>query len=283
VSERIERREVSAGRAVWLVFRKELRETLRDWRTLTVMVLLPLALYPALGVGVSQFVGVEIKRRAAHVSKVALVGEAWPELAERLRAERKLQRSELPSRASVPSAIKKGDVDAAIVLRRAPAPDDVEQPGRRPASLPASRPTAPSWSASAPPKLVVELYYDQTRPASRQAKKRVRRVLRKLARDIVDRRLARRGLTRLLIEPIDIESSGVATRRQVSSHTLRAVLPMLVILMVLLGAFYPAIDLTAGEKERGTLETLLTSPAPRRQLTAAAAGSCCRERDRRSP
>ncbi|MCA9672988.1 MAG: CPBP family intramembrane metalloprotease, partial [Myxococcales bacterium] len=244
MSERLPRRAVSRRRAVWLVFRKELRETLRDWRTLTVMVLLPLALYPALGVGVSQFVGVELQRRAAHVSRVAIVGEPWPELAARLQKSAKLSVTDAPTGQSLPRAIKRGAIDAAVVLRGRVAED-----GR-----------------STPPKIRVELYYDQTRPVSRQARRRVREALDKLARELVDRRLGRRGLSRLLIEPLDIESSGVATQRQVSSHTLRSVLPMLVILMVLLGAFYPAIDLTAGEKERGTLETLLTSPAPRRQI-----------------
>ena len=44
------------------------------------------------------------------------------------------------------------------------------------------------------------------------------------------------------------------------------ILPMLLLLWALTGAFYPAIDLCAGEKERGTLETLLSSPAERSEI-----------------
>jgi hypothetical protein len=49
-------------------------------------------------------------------------------------------------------------------------------------------------------------------------------------------------------------------------YALGRFLPMLLILMTVLGAFYPSIDMAAGEKERGTLETLLTAPVPADQI-----------------
>jgi sodium transport system permease protein len=51
-------------------------------------------------------------------------------------------------------------------------------------------------------------------------------------------------------------------------YTLGRVLPLLLVMMTVLGAFYPAIDLAAGEKERGTLETLLTAPVPPSAIVA---------------
>ena len=48
----------------------------------------------------------------------------------------------------------------------------------------------------------------------------------------------------------------------------------LLILMTMMGAFYPAIDMTAGEKERGTMETLLVSPASRAEIALASSARC---------
>jgi sodium transport system permease protein len=66
--------------------------------------------------------------------------------------------------------------------------------------------------------------------------------------------------------PFDIQRTNVASPQQVSGLIIGMVLPYMMIVMCLAGAIYPAVDLTAGEKERGTLETLLCSPVPRTHL-----------------
>jgi sodium transport system permease protein len=61
--------------------------------------------------------------------------------------------------------------------------------------------------------------------------------------------------------PLAISDSSIARPDEVGGYTLGRILPLLLVIITLLGAFYPAIDLAAGEKERGTLEGLLTTPA----------------------
>ena len=63
-------------------------------------------------------------------------------------------------------------------------------------------------------------------------------------------------------------TSGIAPKAQVSGYLLSKVLPLVVVMMVMLGAFHPAIDITAGERERGTLETTLSAPIDRAALMA---------------
>jgi sodium transport system permease protein len=63
-----------------------------------------------------------------------------------------------------------------------------------------------------------------------------------------------------------IDRHSVAPQTQVGGYLLSKALPLLLVLMVLMGAFYPAIDATAGERERGTLETVLSSPIARFDL-----------------
>ncbi len=63
-------------------------------------------------------------------------------------------------------------------------------------------------------------------------------------------------------------TAGIAPKAQVSGYLLSKVLPLVVVVMVMLGAFHPAIDITAGERERGTLETTLSAPIDRSALMA---------------
>src|SRR5262249_35704395 len=67
-------------------------------------------------------------------------------------------------------------------------------------------------------------------------------------------------------EPVHIKPLDVATKAESGGSVWAKVFPFLLVMMSLTGAFYPAIDLCAGEKERGTMETLLISPASRAEI-----------------
>ena len=78
--------------------------------------------------------------------------------------------------------------------------------------------------------------------------------------------LARAGLPRG--SPADITSKAVPAGRA-APFSLATLVPLVLILMTITGAVYPAIDLTAGERERGTLETLIAAPISRMSLLIA--------------
>src|SRR5439155_7211968 len=67
-------------------------------------------------------------------------------------------------------------------------------------------------------------------------------------------------------EPVQVQPVDVATRAESGGSVWARLFPFLLVMMALTGAFYPAIDLCAGEKERGTMETLLISPASRTEI-----------------
>jgi sodium transport system permease protein len=69
-----------------------------------------------------------------------------------------------------------------------------------------------------------------------------------------------------LIFPLTIEDHGIANERERRGTQVGGFLPYLFIIFCMMGSMYPAIDLGAGEKERGTLETLLLAPIKRRQI-----------------
>jgi len=79
-------------------------------------------------------------------------------------------------------------------------------------------------------------------------------------------RLASENLPESLMKPFDIDQQNVVSDEKVAGESYGGLITYLVILMCMTGAMYPAMDLTAGEKERGTMETILSSPIERTHL-----------------
>jgi sodium transport system permease protein len=208
-----------------LTLGKELRETLRDRRTLAMMVLFPLVVYPLLSLLVSQLVLTREKKREASPATVALQGSgaAADELRRRISDSPRLFK--LVARGDT-AEIEAGRLDAVLVVGNGPA------------------------DATAPRK--VQILYDAARDESREASER----LSDLLASALPERCSR----------YDVKKQDLASGTRLGGYLLSKALPLALVLMVLLGAFYPAIDVTAGERERGTLETVLVAPIARFDL-----------------
>jgi sodium transport system permease protein len=226
-------------RIVRTVLAKELRETLRDRRTLFMMIVIPTLLYPGLLVGIEQLTLFGQRRLGEKPAAVAVAG-ADAGLTAFLRRDRTLRL--LPADSATTAAVRRKAAEAAVVL--GPAPAD----------------TAGTRS--------VRVLFDASDDRSQRAHELVGKKLAEWNDSLLARRLAGRGLPPAFARPIAVADSSVATAKETGAYALGRFLPMLLILMTLLGAFYPAIDLAAGEKERGTLETLLTAPVPAREVVA---------------
>lgn len=224
-------------RTVRLVLAKELRETVRDRRTLLMMVVLPIFLYPTIFVLMEQVALLGQRTLEEEPARVAVAG-GGEELFGFLSADTTL-----------------------APLRAGDAPERLLAEGRAEAVVRLS--DAPEGGTSE-----ARVLYDASRERSRFALERVERRLEAWGDTLLARRLAREGLPATFAAPLAVADSSVATAEEVGGYALGRFLPLVLILMTVLGAFYPAIDLAAGEKERGTLETLLTAPVPAREIVA---------------
>ena len=101
---------------------------------------------------------------------------------------------------------------------------------------------------------------------SQMASRQVRHALAEWETRLRDARLEQAGLPGFLASPVDPMSIDVAAADDLTANLWSKVFPALLVMMGVTGAFYPAIDLGAGEKERGTMETLLISPARRSEI-----------------
>jgi sodium transport system permease protein len=112
----------------------------------------------------------------------------------------------------------------------------------------------------------VEIYIYKNEIKSELAASRIEKTLKKLDDKIVGERLAAKNLPASVLSPFEVKQENVAPEEKVWGEILGGMIGYMVVLLCLTGGMYPAMDLTAGEKERGTMETILSSPVSRTDL-----------------
>jgi sodium transport system permease protein len=305
-------------RNIRLIFLREIRDQLRDRRTLFMIAVLPLILYPLLGMSVfqlSQFlrksepnilvIGSEQLDASGTLPPLFQDGRFAAELfsnpaaAAQFNVEfRKSGALEMPSEViehaaepdepapqgagsaapqtsavnSVERWLKAGDVD--VVLYFPPdfgeqlleLRDQVERRASGPAPADDSRASEASPLADAIEIPEPELFFNSGKDKSRVAHMQIERVVNAWKTQIVRANLAASHVPASVARPFELKPHDVAERHQQQALVWSKILPFVLFIWALTGAFYPAVDLCAGEKERGTLETLLSSPARRTEI-----------------
>jgi sodium transport system permease protein len=131
----------------------------------------------------------------------------------------------------------------------------------------AERPAeAPATVDADAKKFAADVYWNEAKEKSKIGYARVMDVLLRWREEAVASNLTASHLPPTAARPFWIQSEDVSPPQQRSAATWARVLPFVLLIWALTGAFYPAVDLCAGEKERGTLETLLSSPAERTEI-----------------
>lgn len=229
-------------RTVLVIFRKEVLDMLRDRRTMVAMIGIPLILYPALFVFGSQAAIMQQDKLDAAQSRIAIQGEGSKLVAEWLNDEKKflVVTTDHPE-----AALRDGGIDAFVDL-----PSDF-------LTLVNSGQTAK-----------VAVRYDASDTTSQEASRRVVEALNDQYDELLKDRLINAGLPESFARPLEVEKVNVASAEKTTGAMLGLLMPLIMIVMVGVGAFYPAIDLTAGEKERGTFETLLSTPTQSLEILA---------------
>ena len=111
--------------------------------------------------------------------------------------------------------------------------------------------------------------YTRRYDESIEAFDRIKRVLDQAGKSTLAVRLTAAQLPETFVEPVRIESVDIDFQKDLGPWVASRLLPIILVMMLFMGALYPAIDVTAGEKERGTLETLLVAPVRPFEVMAA--------------
>src|SRR5690606_30187267 len=121
-------------------------------------------------------------------------------------------------------------------------------------------------NTSTPSTPTPSIYFNTASDKSRIAHSRVERILENWRELIVRENLKSSRIPLSATQPFRLQQTDVARENSRRAAMWSKIMPLVVLIWALTGAFYPAIDLCAGEKERGTLETLLSSPAERSEI-----------------
>ena len=229
-------------RNVGIVYRKELTEWLRDRRTLISTVVVPLLAFPVLMVGMISLMTVMIGKAEKETPKIMVLGgEDSPQVLEKLRHVEKLEI--VPSSDDWKKRISEKEIRAAVEI-----------------------PKGFDSSLSRGEEQTVKIYFYEGEIKSSFGANHVEKFFKDYRDTVITSRLAARNLPASIIKPFEVKQENVAPPEKVSGAAIGGLLGYMVILLSMTGAIYPAIDLTAGEKERGTMETILSSPISRMDL-----------------
>lgn len=231
---------------MWQVYLKELTELMRDRKTLIFVILLPIFIFPVIfGIMGLVLSSTTTKAMQEEHKYVIVNGEQAPEFAEALFYHKNFKRVEtnLTEPAELIAAIRAGDFAVAVVI---PADFITKQQAVEQSE----------W----------QLIYNQSSQLDFMS-----RYFNELLQNYTGQ-LQRQSLSALgvdpvkltaILKPVSLEKVDTAAKRENMGEKFGALIAYILIPLCLLGASYPAIDMGAGEKERGTLETLLICPVSR--------------------
>ncbi|MCY2982069.1 MAG: ABC transporter permease subunit [Planctomycetota bacterium] len=266
---------LSNGR-LWRLCQKELRESLRDRRTLFTLVLMPILVYPLLSMALQRLVigansktkevteyvlGVEDEEAGGKIRELLI--EAQQTLERGFASPITVTRSNDPTEKDTTSSpVKPSDEIPSYKIEMADRAtlDQALSDGRLDLLITKLNIETTKLERGVFPAYTIQAEFRQNDLRSETALSGFRRAT-QLINDY-QAALFRKQIDRKIPVAMTFNATGIFEKADLSS-SIAGVIPLVLILMTITGAVYPAIDLTAGERERGTMEALIATPAPR--------------------
>jgi sodium transport system permease protein len=226
--------------AAWQVFLKECREGLRDRRVLLSVLVLGPGIGPLL---FTVLLHVTVARQLEQAEEPLPVAVVGAELAPNLVASlERLGMQVVPARSDLEQGVREQQFELGLRI---------------------SESYATEWNAGRPAQ--VEVVFDSSRRDTDTQLQRLHTMLEAYARSVGSMRLIVRGLAPTLTAPLVVAERDQATA-QSRGALLFGMLPFFLILSAFIGGMWLAVDSTAGERERQSLEPLLINPVARDRI-----------------
>lgn len=230
-------------RNILIILKKELKDTLRDRRTIFMMVLMPLLLVPIVMVGMTKIMKSQTEKAEAKTITIGIAGDEYaPQLIGMLIDHNKIEIDESIPDDSLAIYVKNEEIDAALIIS-----DDYQ------------------IKLANDEQTVIQLLFKGS-DVFESAGSRLTNIIDAMDSIFVAERITRLNLDEKLFDAIQIQEVDLSSIQEIIAKIAGGYLPYMFIIFGFMGAMYPGIDLAAGEKERGTLETLLSTPAKRIEI-----------------
>jgi sodium transport system permease protein len=229
---------------IFSIFKKELTDVLRDRRTLFFMIVIPVIVMPLIFIGSIKFQEYQSKKSDEKVLNIGLINKTSDsQIRDYLLDQKGVYLVEDIDLDSLELGIKNDSLQGGLYIHKNFI-NDISSNGMG----------------------EVEVYYKSSDLMSK-AKNRIYNALDIYKNEVVSERLSEFNVDKGLLEPLDIINKDMSTKKETIGKAVGGLIPYMLVIFIFLGAMYPAIDLGAGEKERGPLETLLSSPATKFEIT----------------
>lgn len=229
---------------IFTIFKKELKDTLRDRRTLMMMLVIPILIFPII-MNIFAAVSASFTEEAATKKvKIGFIGDKDNYVLKQL--------NHLPKEMGKKEIIFYTD---SIQLKKDLKLDSIQ------IGMFSEQQFSANMASQKPANLTV--YYNATDIGMKDRAEVYLSTIEGIARQ---ERILELKLDETKLTPIVTAYSNVASSEEMIGKLAGGILPYIFIAFGFLGCMYPAIDLFTGEKERGTIETLLTTPVARWQI-----------------
>lgn len=230
-----------SSKVIWLVFKKELLDIFRDRKTLILSIVVPLILFPVLFGVMGKSVNDSSKKVEENLKVSVVDKDKNSNLGQFLKAQKTIKIIESKN---VEEDIKAGKILAAIEI-----PENFEE------------------NMSNEATANIKLIYDNSSQQSEIAMRAVNSLIEVYSKSIVAERLSKRNINVDILSPVNVELTTTENEDEgMGKFMLSLLLPLMLVIYTVTGPMGAAVDLGAGEKERGTLEPLLTTQAGRMSL-----------------
>jgi len=224
---------------LFAILRKELKDSLRDRRTVFAALLVSVLIPLMLGIGFGTMAHDGKKGRPLIITLSG--GTRAPSLVSFLKKEGATVQ---PAPANFEALLREGKLDAVVVV-----PETYGE----------------EFSSTRPAKL--RLVADFSRSSAEETILRVTQVIGRYSSQVSAMRLLARGISPEVAQAVNLQETDLSTQKSRSATLLR-IIPMILMMVILIAGVYVAVDSTAGERERGSLEPLLLNPVPRQTLVS---------------
>jgi len=235
---------------MWTIYLKELLELARDRKTFIFTVFIPIFAMPLIFVGFGYLSSAMFRNASQAEMPYSVFGKEYaPRLMARFAREKGFREVPLASEDEIKPAIANERIKFALVI-----PPDFES------------------TLGQHEQATIALHYnsavtvDITRKRVMSVVAAQNRVLREQALSALN---LNREQLRYALDPITVQDHSTANKREQMGAVVGGFLPYILLMVCVMAAMYPAIDTGAGEKERGTMETLLLAPVPRGHIVLA--------------
>jgi len=214
-----------------LIFKKEILDAIRDTRTFFVCVITPFLLYPILFMAMGYFMQSERAKEARSIYNLGIINQSsMPGFLSYIEATKKF-------------AIIEGE-EPLVMFRK-------------------NKVKAVLWVKN---NNEIAVFYDGADKEAQNALKRIDKFILAYQDSIIKMRVLKQGLGEEVLKPIVVEKENIAPAKKMGGFFLGVLIPYILMIVAFQGAMRAAIDITTGEKERKTIETLLVTDVKRGEI-----------------